>query len=65
MGKTIDGFRLYQCKSCGHEVKENVYWWRKKPQTKKNICFDCLRNRELKEQTFKEKCRDTMNYARY
>ena len=58
MGKTIDGFRLYRCKRCGKDTKENIHWWRKKPQEKKNICFECLRKRNLALQTNRERCAD-------
>ena len=58
MSKTVDGFRVYQCKRCGQEVKENIHWWRKKSQNKKNICFECLRKRDLAVQTHREMCED-------
>lgn len=54
MGETIGGSRFYKCKSCGKDIQEGIYFWHKKPQAKKNICFDCLKKKEIRRQTLRE-----------
>ena len=58
MGKTVDGVRIFKCKRCGNETHENVYRWRKKPQSMKNVCEKCITKRKLAIQTARERMED-------
>lgn len=57
MGKTVNGMREFKCRLCGAEVSMNLYKWRKKPQKEKNVCDNCIKNREIKRQTAIERAR--------
>ena len=68
MGKTITSnnssgqLRIFKCKSCGKDATENIYKWRKKPQVKKNICFECIDRKRLLAQDARERAHD-MGYG--
>lgn len=62
MGETVNGMRLFKCKSCGQNVSENIYKWRKKPQNVKNVCMKCIEQKRLRAQTARERAED-MGYG--
>ena len=54
MGKTVGFQRIFTCKKCGKETAEYMSQWRKKRQTEKNVCLDCIRKSKLAKQTARE-----------
>lgn len=62
MGKTINGIRIYICKRCGKETSENIYKWKQKPQSQKNICGECITRMKVAHQDAKERAYD-MGYG--
>lgn len=55
MGRTVGQVRIFVCKTCGHEVHEGLYKWRKKPQKKKNVCLNCIGRQEVARNDARER----------
>ena len=58
MGKTVNGMREFKCRLCGAEVSMDLRKWQKKPQKEKNVCDNCIKNREIRRQTAIERAQD-------
>ena len=52
---TKDGVRWFTCRRCGLRNCENIYRWKNKPQSMKNICTLCIEKEELVHQEARER----------